>query len=48
MSGQHFEPDTALGQVMYRVHQIPQIAAQTIQFPHDQRIAFPQRLFQRI
>ena len=42
--GQHLEADAACGQVMHRVDQVPQIAAQPVELPDDQRIALPQRL----
>jgi hypothetical protein len=43
VSGQHLETDAFACQVMYRIDKMTQIATETIQFPHHERIPLPQR-----
>ena len=39
--GQHLEADAASGQVMDGIDQMAQVAPEPIQFPNDQRVAWP-------
>ena len=44
VAGQHLEADAACGQIMHGIDQVPQIAAQPVELPDDQRIALAQCL----
>jgi len=44
LAGEHFQPDTAGGEVVHGVDQVVQVPAEPVQFPHHQPIALPQRL----
>jgi hypothetical protein len=44
LSGQYFEADAALGDVLRRVHQMLEVAPQSIDLPNDERIALAQSL----
>src|SRR5699024_8557766 len=42
LAGEHLGSHATFGQVMNNVDQMPQIPAEAVQFPHDQRVARPQ------
>jgi hypothetical protein len=42
------QADPAPGQIMNEIDQMVQVAAEPVEFPHDQRIALPQRLETRL
>src|SRR5690625_7733979 len=42
LAGEHLDSHATFGQVMNNVDQMPQIPAEAVQFPHDQRVPRPQ------
>ena len=44
LTGEDFQTDTPLGEVMDRVDQMPEIAAETVELPDQERVAGPESL----
>ncbi len=42
--GEHLESNARFRQVVHRVDQVPQVAAQAVELPDDQRVPVAQRL----